>query len=621
MFVCKTLASTVGIFVFFRSVFSYQVVPACDRPIYCHGKLLETVQNAGLFQDSKTFVDMKLRYSPSECLLLGFLSLCCCWVVRKPVMDTDTVLENFASLIRNGSLGNKTEVRAFVQTSFEGPGTEFETWEPTDFVDNPQFLSGVADGKLRNFGKSLCGLWKVLGRKIKQDVRDNGDRYSLLYVTHPFIVPGGRFREAYYWDSYWIIQGLILCEMNTTVKGMLQNFLDVVDRFGFVPNGLRVYYTRRSQPPLLTGMVDLYYRATGDVMFLKQALPLLEKEYIFWMTNRTTAVNTSGKQYVLNKYGTNINSARPESFREDTATAAHLPTDEEKSTLYSNLASAAESGWDFSTRWFKDDALSKPELQSTVIKDIVPVDLNGIMCMNERLLAKFYNITGNYEKSAEFRQTFEERKEAINSVLWNEIQGVWQDYYDPTASHRNYFFPSNVFPLFAECVGSADHNKTWYETRVLDYLKSHIALDFAGGIPTSLVNSGQQWDYPNVWPPLQHIMVTTLATSDLAESREIARHLAQKYVFSNWKGWKETNHMFEKYDVNRVGGRGGGGEYGVQTGFGWSNGVLLDFLHRYGDSLTTSDQTDDTKACRSTRCQDTSSVFIYNVLIISYLFS
>lgn len=80
-------------------------------------------------------------------------------------------------------------------------------------------------------------------------------RYSIIRRSLPFIIPGGRFRESYYWDSYWIVLGLLACDMEVTAQGLVRNLLDDVSTYGFVPNGGRIYYLNRSQPPLLSDMV------------------------------------------------------------------------------------------------------------------------------------------------------------------------------------------------------------------------------------------------------------------------------------------------------------------------------------------------------------------------------
>jgi len=111
-------------------------------------------------------------------------------------------------------------------------------------------------------------------------------------------------------------------------------------------------------------------------------------------------------------------------------------------------------------------------------------------------------------------------------------------------------------------------------------------LSYSGGIPTSKINTGQQWDFPNGWPPLNHMIIEGFRKSSNPFMQEAGYQLAAKWVAGNYKVYAATGHMYEKYDV-RLGNikPGGGGEYVVQTGFGWTNGVILDLLYIYGDRM------------------------------------
>ena len=170
---------------------------------------------AKLYQDSKTFVDKKLRFDP------------------------DLVTANFTRLMNTtGGASSKNDLILFINKHFESEGSEFEPWDTSDWYETPSFLAKISNTQLRGWGEKLHGAWKFLGRKIKSnisrnyflklfdfqivfnadDVRDNPELYSMIYVPHPFIIPGGRFREFYYWDSYWIVQGLLISQMNHTVK-------------------------------------------------------------------------------------------------------------------------------------------------------------------------------------------------------------------------------------------------------------------------------------------------------------------------------------------------------------------------------------------------------------------
>lgn len=219
------------------------------------------------------------------------------------------------------------------------------------------------------------------------------------------IVPGGRFLEFYYWDSYWIVRGLLHSEMYDTVKGMLRNFFSVIDRYGFIPNGGRIYYLIRSQPPMLAGMVKSYVDFTNDVDFITEALPRLEAEFDFFTNNRAHNVNG----YELYAYGSDVlNGPRPESYYEDYDLAQRsFTTENERMQFYTDIVAGAESGLDFTGRWFIKNGTNEGQLRDIKTRFIVPVELNAIMFYNSKILADYHTKLGNdkiatkYEYKAE----------------------------------------------------------------------------------------------------------------------------------------------------------------------------------------------------------------------------
>ncbi|KAL4696901.1 hypothetical protein H8959_002599 [Pygathrix nigripes] len=260
---------------------------------------------AKLYQDDKQFVDMPLSIAPEQ------------------------VLQIFTELARdhNHSIP-RGQLQVFVQEHFQVKG--LQPWTPADWKDSPQFLQKISDAKLRVWAGQLHQLWKKLGKKMKPEVLSHPERFSLIYSEHPFIVPGGRFVEFYYWDSYWVMEGLLLSEMAETVKGMLQNFLDLVKTYGHVPNGGRVYYLQRSQPPLLTLMMDCYLTHTNDTTFLQENIEMLALELDFWTKNTTVSVSLEGKNYLLNRYYVPYGGPRPESYNKDRELADTLPEGEQQ---------------------------------------------------------------------------------------------------------------------------------------------------------------------------------------------------------------------------------------------------------------------------------------------------
>nr|XP_033774450.1 trehalase [Geotrypetes seraphini] len=533
--------------------------PPCDSPIYCTGNLLKQVQTAKVFSDDKHFVDMGLRESPEQ------------------------VLQKFQKLVESCPDGkvSRNQLLQFINLFFTPPGQEFEPCTLQDWHENPKILAKISDSKLRRWATNLHALWKSLGRKIKEDVKNHPELHSQIYVPYPVVVPGGRFREFYYWDSYWIINGLLLSEMRDTAKGMIANFLYLVEKYGMIPNGGRIYYLRRSQPPFLTLMMDCYMNKYNDYEFLRSNIHLLELEYGFWMRNRSVIVSLDGKNHTLNHYNVQVGDPRPESYSDDLELAENF-TEVTKQEVWAELKSAAESGWDFSSRWYVSGSKGQTAtLQNTRTSEIVPVDLNAVLCQTEHHLASFYKMLGNTSKAQEFEAAKMRRMNAMQAVFWDETLGIWLDFNLNTRDRNKAFYPTNLAPLWAECVNSQS-----LVEKAVQYLKKSEASSYQNGIPTSLFQSGQQWDFPNAWPPLQHIVIHGLAKSSLPSAQEMAFQLAQNWIRTNFLAYEKYEAMFEKYDVIGDGKPGGGGEYEVQEGFGWTNGVVLQLLDTYGSRLS-----------------------------------
>ncbi|XP_068096938.1 trehalase isoform X2 [Hyperolius riggenbachi] len=523
--------------------------PPCDSQIYCTGDIIHEVQMQKLFEDDKHFVDMGLRDTP-ENTINKFKSL----YTRNPMrsISRETLIE-------------------FVNTSFHEPGTEIQQWDPPDWKESPKFVSNISDSNLQKWAKDLNDLWKFLGRKIKDEVKVEPEKHSQIYVPNPLIVPGGRFREFYYWDSYWVINGLLLSEMRDTARGMIENFLYMVDKYGIIPNGGRVYYLCRSQPPFLTLMMESYMANQNNLTFLRQNIHLLAKEYDFWMNNRSVSVTLNGTDYTLNRYYVPAGGPRPEAYSADYEQAQKLAED---------IKAAAESGWDFSSRWFYGP---RGNLLDTKTNSVVPADLNAILCRVERILANFYTQLDMPQEASRFSAAHTQRIDAVHNVLWDDKLGVWLDYNVELQYRNPNFYPSNLAPLWASC-----YTNSAVVDKVVSYLEKSGALSYKNGLPTSLNNTGQQWDFPNGWAPLQHMVIEGLEKTQSAKAKEIAFKLAQKWVQVNYDAYKKYNAMYEKYDVEGDGKPGGGGEYEVQLGFGWSNGVIMQLLDLYGTRLTSS---------------------------------
>ncbi|VDM65972.1 unnamed protein product [Strongylus vulgaris] len=314
---------------------------------------------------------------------------------------------------------------------------------------------------------------------------------------------------------------------------------------------------------------------------------------------------------------------RPESYREDVQTGAAIKDENEKRHLYRNLASAAESGWDFSIRWFADNA----NLASIETTNIIPVDLNAFICYNLHILGNLHNVVGNARKSATWISEYIKFRDQFQKVFWVDNEKGWFDFNLRTKQHNTAFYASIAAPLFTQCYEPLSTSKA---DDLYNKLEETGVFSFSGGLPMSMQKqSTQQWDFPNGWPPLNHMMIEGLRKCDDPRMQQKAYVLAEKWILANYKVFQADKAMWEKYDVVATKPRiGGGGEYEVQLtyylfqpGFGWTNGVALDLLITYGDRLSTVSATTASQERSSSESNKCFTALLIITVISSFMYS
>ncbi|MNB80757.1 Periplasmic trehalase precursor [compost metagenome] len=436
------------------------------------------------------------------------------------------------------------------------------------FVDANFTLPGEGEKYVPPAGQSLRahidGLWPVLTRTTSSA----GKWDSLLPLPKPYVVPGGRFREVYYWDSYFTMLGLAESGHWDKISDMVDNFAHELDAWGHIPNGNRSYYLSRSQPPFFSLMVELL--ATHDSGALKKYRPQMEKEYAYWMegadalqpgqANKRVVKLEDGA--VLNRYWDDRDTPRPESWLDDITTAKNYPA-RPAAEIYRDLRSAAASGWDFSSRWM-DDPKKLGTIRTT---SIVPVDLNALMFKMEKLLAKASQDAGDSAAASRYETQASGRQKAMESHLWNDKEGWYADYDLKTKQVRSQLTAAALFPLYVHAAAQDRADKVATATAA-QLLKP-------GGIATTNVNSGQQWDAPNGWAPLQWVAAQGLQNYG---HKKVAMNVTWRFLTNVQHTYDREQKLVEKYDVSSTGTGGGGGEYPLQDGFGWTNGVTLKML-------------------------------------------
>jgi len=486
------------------------------------GMLFSDVQNGRVYEDGKTFVDLvprrRMRQIQKEYLL--------------EKQDPNFDLLDFVS-------------RHFY--AFSGHKTAYKT-DPHMTVS-----------------EHIMELWDELER------RNRLDRGSLIAIPHAYVVPGGRFNEQFYWDSYFIMLGLAADGKWDKVEGMVKNFAYLIRKFGFIPTANRTYLLSRSQPPFFSHMVKLLAGHRGRRV-LVEYLPYLLIEYRFWMKGRTKLSAQEHKAFarvvempdgvLLNRYYDNKTTPRPESLHDDllTADGAH---GRQADRVFLHLRAAAESGWDFSSRWFLDPK----DIHTIHTADIVPVDLNCLLYQLELTIAEAYQLLRQPLLMRRFQVAAERRAKTIRRYCWDEENGFFGDFNFHQHTLTGNETLAGVFPLYAKIATASEAKRVAHKIK-RDFLKP-------GGLVTSLVENGQQWDAPNGWAPLHWVTIQGLRNYGY---HALANEIKKRWVTTNLKVFDEKKKLVEKYNVVDIDKLGAGGEYPLQDGFGWTNGVLAALL-------------------------------------------
>ncbi|MCQ8186455.1 alpha,alpha-trehalase TreF [Parvularcula maris] len=392
-------------------------------------------------------------------------------------------------------------------------------------------------------------LWPALTREVRAAAPGS----SLLPLQNRYIVPGGRFREVYYWDSYFTLLGL---DDEDLKRSIADNFAGLIERYGFVPNANRTYYLSRSQPPFFFLIVSLLSDRPEEA-FADYIEPL-KKEHAFWTGGGRVVALEDGAS--LARYWDAKDTPRDESYVYDVETASE--TDRPASEVYRELRAAAESGWDFSSRWFAEGG----GLETIRTTELLPVDLNSLLYGLEEAISRGCRVLEDDECAADYADKAKLRGEAVRSRFWSEEEGYFADYDLTASAPTGQITAATAYPLF---FGIASEEQA---EGVAAAVGEELLVQ--GGLLTTTLTTGQQWDAPNGWAPMQWIAVQGLRRYG---HDDLAREIAERWVRTVARGFCESGKLVEKYDVLTE-REGGGGEYPTQDGFGWTNGVTAAFL-------------------------------------------
>ncbi|KAF8608406.1 glycoside hydrolase [Ceratobasidium sp. AG-I] len=673
-----------------------ELVADTSGSVYCNGTLIHLWNDArDHYGDSKTFVDRASNLSGIQ------------------------ISSDLQKLLQSRNFTASNFIREMeTRFQFNEPGRELEDYDNSRFPHTPAVIHQIRPQArvFRAWTKIVHHYWNTLDRTMIQKCisdnkgiaeaqllpgpgsppasaandamiygysasREENCTTSIIRLEHPFIIAGGRFREQYYWDSFFVMEGLLAANMTYLARTTLLNFMDEIRSYGFIPNGGRKYYLNRSQPPLFVHMLHAYVHSTNDTAILHGALPLAERELRWWAEKRSVLVrspNDPTQTHFVYHYNVQANGPRPESYAEDWMTAwcdETPPTREDESKIYSELASGAESGWDYTARWMGDPStLSEDRIEQmrrVQIRRLIPVDLNSILFRCHTLMADLYQLSVDDESPYAWQHKRRHEKAASNlkaAVLdlhWCEAKSGFYDFEldDPkdsnaprTGKTRSFWSGAALAPFWSDIWPDSVRSNQQKAMEAFSGMRD-LLKRYQGPLPATVTNSGQQWDFPNAWPPLQYIALkalqnlpynlTTMDAFEFAkvqtpddqlgvqyedlpvmEGRDIQgkdldgttssswrnvmlKELAMRYMTSAFCNWNITGKlrdddieeivqddpekdvwlnrfpgaMYEKLNAWDITRSGHGGEYEIQTGFGWTNGVAIWIAHVLGMKL------------------------------------
>lgn len=377
--------------------------------------------------------------------------------------------------------------------------------------------------------------------------KDDG---ALLGLPKPYLVPAYEeghefdFNELYYWDSFFMVQGMLDEEHQTLVEGILENLTSLQKRFKMIPNASRTYLMGRSQPPFLTTFIfEVYERFGKDNKWLKANIARAEEEYqVVWM-----------------------GSMKPHSRQVYRGLSRYYDVN------YLHDLAEAESGWDMTPR-FNRKALN-----------YLPVDLNALLYKYETDFARAALILGNEEKAMLWSEKAAARKITVDELMWSSTRKMYFDYNYVRERRGTVSSLATYYPMWAGMLNNEQAEELVKNLKRFEFKGGLATTDqqFNQRVPSTLVNTmPTQWAYPNGWAPLHYVVVEGLRRYGYDDD---ARRIAMKWLKTNLDWFKKHHVFLEKYNVVQPNEPPAKGVYPSQTGFGWTNAVFEKFCREFID--------------------------------------
>lgn len=431
--------------------------------------------------------------------------------------------------------------------------------------------------------------------------------HGLLYLEHPYVVPGGRFNEMYGWDSYFILRGLLRDGKVELALGMVENFFFEIEHYGMILNANRTYYLSRSQPPFLSSMIMAVYdtqKAAGRAnnTWLAKAYEYARRDYAMWTREPHLAGTIGLSRYYDSGEGPSPESLQDESgFHRQVASYFLLHPAEsarylvETSNAFTGLpgytvevcdqarimarhACATKSMVSLNPEYYKGDRSMRESgfdisfrfgSYSAATHHFAPVCLNSLLYKTEKDLEFMSQALGKVAEAKRWHGLAEKRATTMRKFFWNGTRGLFFDHNLENGKQSDYVYATTYYPLWS---GWA----TPEEARIV--AKNLSILEQPGGIAMSTRETGVQWDFPYGWAPLQLIVVEGLRNYGFQDD---ANRISYKFLSTVLENFQRDGTIREKYNVaiRSSEAKVTAGYQQNVIGFGWTNGVFVELLH------------------------------------------
>lgn len=391
---------------------------------------------------------------------------------------------------------------------------------------------------------------KYWDKIIVKNPKENTNAH-FVPLPKPYLTPNNKkFSYIFYWDTFFMFRGLLGTDRGQIMKDMISNFIFLFKKYSIIPNFNSYAATGRSQPPFFSTMIFDTFQITRDENWLENKMQYAKLEYMDVWYDKNKAYNHTVAGYNLSKYG-------------------------DRDVGYSHTAEL-ESGWDFTSRFYNRCG------------DFLPIDLNSYLYKYERDFLRISELFG-YKREIKFwEKQSEKRKDEIYKYCWSNEENFFFDYDFVNKKQSSFYSLAGFVPLWAGIAKYEDAKKmldklskfesdhglivTSSDSLAPNILSSQIPDTYKGAVESLL--KPKQWDYPNIWPPIEYLTVVGLLRYGFIND---AVRIMKKSLATQAKIFRKHKTFFEKIDGVR-GDKAKSHHYETQEGFGWTNAVFYRYV-------------------------------------------